>query len=58
MTSTVVGSAIVAALLENSKAVIGVEWAKNYGGKGNWKDGRFSARETGRLSILFLWFFN
>jgi hypothetical protein len=45
MTSTVVGSAIVAALIENASATRGAPWAGKYASMAR-KDGRFLPRET------------
>ena len=55
MTSTVVGSAIVAALVENASAVRKANWASNYETTAERKDVRFCARETG-MFIFFLFF--
>jgi hypothetical protein len=46
MTSTVVGSAIVAAFIENANAVRSAAWGSKYAGSVARKDARFQPRET------------
>ena len=53
MTSTVVGSAIVAAFIENASNVRAAPWASKYAGSHERVDGRFRPRETG-FYLLFL----
>ncbi len=51
MTSTVVGSAIVAALVTNANAVREAPWAGSYKEAQEWKRNRLVARETGIFYI-------